>query len=109
MYDETLITQYAIIIWFILCLIVGAIGRNRKIGFWLAFLISLVLSPLIGGIITLASPKKETVVVINQSKKESLISIADELKKYQELKDAGRISDDEFNKIKSKLLDRETS
>jgi len=87
--------------------IVGAIGRNRKIGFWLAFLISLGLSPLIGGIITLTSQKKETVVVINQSKKESSISIADELKKYQELKDSGTISDEEFIKIKSKLLDRE--
>lgn len=107
--NETGFTEEgAIIIWFILCFIVGAIGTNRKIGFWKAFFFSLILSPVFGVIITLISPKKENVVVINQSKNESSRSIADELKKYQELKDAGTISDKEFNKIKTKLLSKES-
>ncbi|GAI07301.1 unnamed protein product [marine sediment metagenome] len=97
----------AIIIWLILCFIVGAIGTNRKIGFWKGFFFSLLLSPVFGAIITFISPKKESVVVINQSKSESSLSVADELKKYQELKDAGTITEEEFKKIKERLLSKE--
>jgi hypothetical protein len=47
-----------IIIWFVLALIIGSIGKNKKIGFAGAFFLSLLLSPLIGLIIALASSKK---------------------------------------------------
>lgn len=39
--------------------IVGAIGGNRKIGFGWAFVISILLSPLIGLIVVLLSSKIE--------------------------------------------------
>ncbi|MPM00638.1 hypothetical protein SDC9_46866 [bioreactor metagenome] len=38
--------------------IVGAIGSSRKIGFFPAFLLSLLLSPIIGLIIVLCSERK---------------------------------------------------
>lgn len=41
-----------------LALIVGSIGSNRKIGFFSAFIFALILSPLIGWLITLAYPKE---------------------------------------------------
>ncbi len=44
-----------ILFWFILALTVGFIGKNRKIGFGMAFLWSLILSPFIGLIIVLLS------------------------------------------------------
>ena len=38
----------SIISWVIFSILVGVIGLNRKIGFWGAFFISLLLSPFIG-------------------------------------------------------------
>lgn len=43
------------IIWIGLCFVVGKIGSNRKIGFGGAFIASLLLSPVIGLILTLVS------------------------------------------------------
>lgn len=92
------------ILWLVLCFIVGAIGANRKIGYWGAFFFSFLLSPLIGGIIALSSPRKENIIVINQDKESKSFSVADEIKKYQELKESGAITETEFIKIKAKLL-----
>jgi len=39
---------------------VGSTGSGRKIGFFPAFIFSLILSPLVGWLITLAYPKTET-------------------------------------------------
>ena len=47
--------------------LVGLLGRNRKIGFGLSFILSLFLSPLIGLIITLFSKKKDVEFVDVQS------------------------------------------
>ena len=42
-----------------LCLLVGTIGAGRRIGFFSAFIFSLLLSPILGWLITLAYPKLE--------------------------------------------------
>ena len=47
-----------ILIYIFFALGVGSIGSGRKIGFFPAFIFSLILSPLIGWIITLAYPKE---------------------------------------------------
>jgi tetratricopeptide (TPR) repeat protein len=47
------------IMWIVLSIVLGAIGSNRKIGFAGAFFASLLLSPLIGLIITLTSSKRD--------------------------------------------------
>lgn len=49
-----------IIIYIFFSLWVGMIGYDRKIGFLPAFIFSLILSPLVGWLITLAYPKTET-------------------------------------------------
>jgi membrane protein implicated in regulation of membrane protease activity len=41
------------IAWFILAFVAGIFGWEKKIGFWGAFLLSLLLSPLIGFIIAI--------------------------------------------------------
>jgi hypothetical protein len=46
------------LIYAVICSVVGFMGQDRKIGFWGAFAISLITSPLIGFIIMLASPMK---------------------------------------------------
>jgi tetratricopeptide (TPR) repeat protein len=48
-----------ILIYIFFALGVGSIGSGRKIGFLSAFIFSLILSPLIGWLITLAYPKIE--------------------------------------------------
>jgi hypothetical protein len=46
-----------VIIWFVLCLIIAEAGNKRSIGYWGAFFVSLLLSPLIGLICVLVSEK----------------------------------------------------
>lgn len=48
-----------LILYITLCLLVGTIGSGRKIGFFPAFVFSILLSPLIGWLIALAYPKLE--------------------------------------------------
>lgn len=47
-----------IIIWVLLCYLVGKLSANKAIGFWGGFLISLLVSPLIGLIVALVSPRR---------------------------------------------------
>ena len=42
-----------------LCLLIGTIGAGRRIGFFSAFIFSLLLTPILGWLITLAYPKLE--------------------------------------------------
>lgn len=49
-----------ILFWFILSLVVGFIGSSKSIGFFFSFLLSLLLSPLIGLIIVALSDSKAT-------------------------------------------------
>jgi hypothetical protein len=45
-------------LWSISSIIIGLIGMSKAIGFWVAFLVSLFFSPLIGLIVVLASGSK---------------------------------------------------
>lgn len=107
--------------WFILSLIVGAVGSGRKIGFISAFFISLLLSPLVGLIFTLVSKSneeeayQEKVLEVQKNQEEALkrisetekgnpVSVADELQKLKKLRDENLITEDEFRQLKSKLI-----
>ncbi|MBP8960274.1 MAG: hypothetical protein KBG40_07615 [Bacteroidales bacterium] len=50
-----------IVFWLGFALLVGVIGKNRKIGFGGAFLLSVLLSPLLGLVITLLSKTKKAI------------------------------------------------
>ncbi len=47
-----------LIVYLFLCYLIAFFGRNRKFGFWIYFILSFILTPLIGLIITLASDKR---------------------------------------------------
>lgn len=51
-----------IITWIVFCFVAGSVGEKRKIGFAKTFLLSLLLSPLIGLIIAFNSDKKTDVI-----------------------------------------------
>lgn len=48
-----------IILWIGICMLVGVVGNDRKIGFGMAFLWALLLSPIIGLVIALLSQKNK--------------------------------------------------
>jgi len=107
--------------WFILSVIVGVIGSGRNIGFFGAFFLSLILSPLIGIIITLISKSPEdedykkkvlktqiaqtaALKKLSSKSSESKLSIADEIKKLEQLKNDKLISEEEFNTLRQKII-----
>jgi uncharacterized membrane protein YraQ (UPF0718 family) len=108
--------------WIIFSIIVGAIGGSRKIGFAGAFFLSLILSPLIGLIITLSSKdiedekykekllenqKRQTAELANlsqQQKEVPAVSIADEIEKLKKLKEEGTISEEEYAQLRTKII-----
>ncbi|WP_448607185.1 SHOCT domain-containing protein [Paenimyroides ceti] len=106
---------FGIFAWIMASFVVAAIGSDRRIGFFSALLWSILLSPVIGFFITLFSPSNES----EERQKEMLelqrmqinnqnvnsVSIADELKKLKKLKKQGVISDQEYDKLKAKLLE----
>ena len=110
--------------WIIFSFVAGIIGSGRKIGFWGAFLLSIILSPLIGLIFALVSKSNEKeeyekeMLETQKSQQEALdrlsqekqnstsfLSITNELEKLAKLKNDNLISDEEYQKLKDKLLE----
>lgn len=98
------------IAWIVLALVCGLLGKSKKIGFWGAFFLSLILTPIIGFIVAILSPdevEQPTVPVNTNSVSEQLNTsapIGDQLKQLYELKEAGAITQEEFEVVKSKLI-----
>jgi fucose permease len=51
-------TGFGIVGYILICILVGFTGKEKKVGYWGTFFLSLLLSPLIGLIIALASRNK---------------------------------------------------
>ncbi|MFC4230582.1 SHOCT domain-containing protein [Parasediminibacterium paludis] len=97
-------------------------GTSRTIGFFGAFLLSLILSPLLGLIISLFFPTNEedarqkqilatqqaTLKAMQQQQQPKQVapSLSDELLKLKDLVDKGVITQDEFETQKKKLLEK---
>jgi hypothetical protein len=98
--------------WIVLSIVIGVVGAGKEIGGIASFFISILLSPLIGFIVILVSKNKETAsfeqqTLINQQKQLNALnsaSIPDELSKLAKLKEDNIISEEEFIKLKDKLL-----
>jgi hypothetical protein len=80
------------------------IGEKKQIGFGGTFLICLLLSPVIGGIISYLSKDKETAdlqkkALVNQSE-----DLSSKIERLARLKEKGLLTDDEFQRAKSELL-----
>ena len=44
-----------VLVWIVFSIVAGVVGQDRSIGFWGSFMLSLLLSPLIGLIVAFAS------------------------------------------------------
>ena len=66
------LVMFIFISWIILSFVAGAIGSDKSCGFWGAFIISLVFSPIIGFIVVIASgPSKK--VLAERIKQEEIL------------------------------------
>jgi len=105
------------LVWIALSAGVGLFGIDKTIGFWGAFLLSLILSPLIGAIIVFFSKSKEQKAIeqqmmMNQQQQTKILHditnknnfVADELLKLKKLLDEKVITDEEYQKMKRKLI-----
>lgn len=96
--------------WLVFSLLVGAIGSNRKIGFGIAFLASLFLSPIVGLIITLFSESKSSIRHKEETKRmiahqnEMIRRQTETLKKMQ---DPNYISEEEIEERQKEQLIKE--
>jgi hypothetical protein len=104
--------------WIIFSLIVGIIGSDRKIGFWGSFLLSLILSPVIGLIAALVSKnnsediyeknllkiQQSTLNKLNEQEEPERKSLIEELEKLSLLKEKNIITQEEFLNLKSNIL-----
>lgn len=96
------------VLWFFFSLVVGAMGSGRNIGFWGAFLLSLILSPLIGFIIVIFSSSKaiqeDVREIKNSMSQRTNHSQVQELERLARLKTEGHLSEEEYQSLKRKLL-----
>ena len=76
-----------VILWIVLSILFASLGHNRKIGFGRAFLICILLSPLIGLIIVLISEKH-----------------SESLMKLKIAHDSGSLTKEEYNKQVRKII-----
>jgi hypothetical protein len=105
-------------VWLALSTIIGALGKRRKIGFSVAFIISIVLSPITGLIVIIFSKKIEfdtdqTAHNLNVNKEPlhlmsqiyDWLEAPHQLQQYKNLLDSGAITQEEYEVKKKQLLD----
>jgi hypothetical protein len=100
-------------VWAFFALIVGLIASDKAMGFWGGFLLSLLLSPVIGLIIVLFSKSKQTHImeqrVINslgqqpQPKVEQR-SVTQQLTELEELKSKNLVTEEEYTRLRGKIM-----
>jgi len=104
---------FKIIVWILLSLGVGLLGDSRRVGFAGGFFWSLLLSPLIGVIIVLASQRKGDFETELQRLKGAppppmrsaqAPGVAAELERLKSLHDSGALTDAEYEAAKGKVL-----
>jgi len=93
------------IVWFILCLVFSYIGEGRKIGALWVFFLCLLLSPVIGGIIVLASKHKADPADMREFPEPGTPAWAIALQELNSLRNDGAISEDEYRISRKKILD----
>lgn len=100
--------------WIILSIVVGSVGSSRRIGFFVAFLVSLFLSPLIGFIVVALSKSNSTIAYEKQmldfhKQQTERINpppptVSEQLEALKLRRDNGEITMDEFRQARDKLL-----
>lgn len=107
-----------VILWVAFACLVGYLSNEKTIGFWGGFLISLLLSPVIGLIIYAVSMDKSEKIrliqqqwniqqqsrIIHQQQLTNNQSISNEIEKLKKQMDEGVITPEEFQALKNKII-----
>jgi hypothetical protein len=93
-----------IIAWVILSIIIGALGKDRKCGFFYAMIASLLFSPVIGAIYVALSDRKSDIKMKEDISATSKIL---KLKELSDLRDKGAITGEEYEKLKREIIPNE--
>lgn len=91
-----------LLVWIFLAFLVGFAGSGKKIGYWGAFFLSLILSPVVGLIVGVVSDKEQPAHPSHMVRTESKF---DQLERLKRLKDDGALTDAEFDFEKRRLLE----
>jgi phosphate/sulfate permease len=122
--EEFFFFSFSVFSWIVFSVVVGFVGRDRELGFWKSFLLSIILSPIIGFIFAVLSKniededyKFKLMQVLKEQQKllaqisqasqlrtSGSINIATELEKLDKMNKDGRITDEEFQKLKYKII-----
>ena len=93
------------LLWIALSFTFGFVGKDRKIGFWWAFILSILFSPLVGGILALSSPRKKDQIDMREfSGPKDRTTLAVALQELQELRMAGTIDENEYQTARKNIL-----
>lgn len=97
--------------WVLAALIVGVVGDNRTIGFWVSFLLSIILSPVIGLIIVLFSKTNTQAAIeqgmlnqLNKANRPSHEEVQIKLERIEEMKNKNLITDNEYKLMRSEVM-----
>lgn len=90
------------ICWFFFSLLVALLGSRRNIGGFVAFLISILLSPIIGLLFVAVSSKPVGPVVVHQNA--PVVDRTGELERLARLKESGAITEGEFEAEKRRVM-----
>lgn len=106
-----------VFLWVLLAFGVGYLGDSRRIGFGWALLWAVLLSPLIGFAIVMTSPRKGTYEQElarlkgqpadepKPQRQDAGVNLAQQIAELKSLYDSGALTEEEYNKAKSKLID----
>lgn len=100
--------------WIIFSFVIAFIGGNRRIGFLSSLVLSLLLSPLIGLIVTLVSPTLESIEFQRRTiealeGRSSAKKVDEELNRLIQLLNEGKITEGEYVSLRKKLIERPVS
>ncbi len=102
-----------LIIYAVFCLLVGWLSDSTKLGFGSGFLISVLLTPIVGFIIYLLYPAKEPPSPIiqqhftpqpQQPSKDKIEDIHDRLEKLEAMKVKNLITESEYQSLRKEIL-----
>lgn len=93
-----------IVIWLALCGVVAFWANNRGQNGLIIFIVSVLLSPLIGALIVLVTGDKTKGVALAVSAPANTAAAADALTKLVALRDAGHLSEEEFQQQRAILF-----
>ncbi len=98
-----------LIIYAILCLLIGWVASSTTLGFGAGFLLSIIFTPIVGFIITLFYPSREhrdrqTAALTKIANQTDVIGMEEKLSKLESMKEKNLITEGEYNLMRKSII-----